>query len=135
VGFRSLRHRGVRNTIAVAASFLADFTFDWKYGTETHSNVKPEHFGDNLDIEGSVFYQATKAAPFLAMLHMLDLPARSVFMDVGCGKGKVLLLAASATIGGKHRFQRVVGLDFSPKLCKRAIGNIHLFPQVRTGAH
>jgi SAM-dependent methyltransferase len=37
------------------------------------------------------------------------------FLDVGCGKGRVLAIAA------EHGFTDVIGIDFSPKLCHEAV--------------
>ena len=50
-----------------------------------------------------------------------ELPIRFeefTFVDVGCGRGLVLLLAA------RHAFRQVVGVDFSEELCQEAKANI-----------
>jgi len=69
----------------------------------------------------AVSYQPTKARPFQDLLRRLDLPAGGTFVDVGSGKGRVLLLAA------RHPFKRVVGIEFSPSLCEQARRNIEIF--------
>ena len=51
----------------------------------------------------------------------LDLPREGVFVDVGCGKGRILLLAA------EHGFDQVVGLEISPSLCEIAERNVAVF--------
>jgi SAM-dependent methyltransferase len=37
------------------------------------------------------------------------------FLDVGCGKGRVIALAAA------YGFQKIIGIDLSPQLCNHAI--------------
>jgi predicted RNA methylase len=55
------------------------------------------------------------------LLKGLGLPRESGFLDLGSGKGRALLLAA------QHGFRRVVGVEFSPQLCRLARANIATF--------
>jgi SAM-dependent methyltransferase len=55
------------------------------------------------------------------LIHKLDLPRDCAFVDLGSGKGRVLLLAAQ--LG----FQKVVGVEFSPRLCAIARRNVKIF--------
>jgi predicted RNA methylase len=48
-----------------------------------------------------------------------------VFVDLGAGKGKVLLLAMEAG------FKRVTGVELSPDLCRVALRNVERFKQKR----
>ncbi len=45
---------------------------------------------------------------------------RKHFIDIGCGKGRVLCVAAN------HGFKKVSGIDFSTELCNCANGNLLL---------
>jgi SAM-dependent methyltransferase len=47
-------------------------------------------------------------------------------VDLGCGKGRVVLVAA------QFPFQRVVGVDISPDLTEVARRNIQVFPRAST---
>src|SRR6476659_4443897 len=100
---RSIQERGLGKTVAIATSFLADYTFDLKYGTDTNGQAFPTYSDASTD--GFAHYQACKAAPFMAMMESLDPPVNSVFVDVGCGKGKPLLIAGHMTRGGVPRFK------------------------------
>jgi len=118
----SARRRGVMRTVTIAASIVEDPLFDWRFGTETSRVV----YGNELEASlvnrrHAVSYQPTKARPFQDLLRRLDLPAGGTFVDVGSGKGRVLLLAA------RHPFKRVVGIEFSPSLCEQARRNIEIF--------
>lgn len=120
---RSFRRRGLRSTVGVAYSSLLDLGFDWRYGTETRSVVLRTDMEPELENrDRAVSYQPTKERPFLHLMHRLPLPPGSTFVDVGCGKGRVLLLAAQLS-----SLARVVGVEFSPKLCAQARGNIQVF--------
>lgn len=124
---RSVQQRGVRKTVAIATSFAADYTFDLKYGTETHIQTFPDYSDPNT--AGFAHYQATKAGPFLTMLQSLDFPPQSVFVDVGCGKGKALMVAGLLSKGGQPFFKRIVGLEYDKGLCRHAVRNVEIFRQ------
>lgn len=118
----SLRNRGLVTTLKIALSAVEDSCFDWRHGTETGRVVDSDEFEATLANRGhAVRYKATKARPFQALLRHLRLPEGSTFVDVGSGKGRVLLLAA------QRHFRRVVGVEFSPSLCEWARRNVQIF--------
>jgi len=125
----SVRRRGVLRTFTIAASLVEDrLFFDRRFGIETSQAVNSDQLEANLANRAHALrYDATKARPFLDLLRRLQLPADSTFVDVGSGKGRVLLLAA------QHPFRRVVGIEFSRSLCEQARRNIEIFRRtVRT---
>lgn len=118
----SIRQRGWLRTSRIASSNLHDFLFDWRYGTETRRRVDLEEFRtDSENRVHAVHYAATKARPFMKLLGELSLPPDSVFVDLGSGKGRVLLLAAQTA------FRQVIGVEFCPQLCQQARANIATF--------
>jgi SAM-dependent methyltransferase len=118
----SVRHRGFLTTFKIAASTIEDSFFDRRFGTETRRVVYSEQLEAGLTNRAHAgCYQATKARPFLSLLRRLQFPDGSTFVDLGSGKGKVLLLAA------QQQFKRVVGIEFSPSLCNQARKNIEIF--------
>jgi SAM-dependent methyltransferase len=66
-------------------------------------------------------YFPTRGRAFKRLLAHLHAPAGSTFVDLGCGKGKVLLLAS------RSRFSRVVGVEFSATLCNIARRNVQRY--------
>jgi SAM-dependent methyltransferase len=119
---RSIGERGLLMTLSVAISAVADLFFDLRHGTDTARVVGINELDVRSEnIAHAVHYQATKAAPLTKLLRRLRLPEKSVFVDYGAGKGRVLLLAA------KLPFKRVVGVEFSAKLCAIAERNVELF--------
>lgn len=118
----SVRTRGLARTATVATSAIADFSFDWRYGTDTNRWVKVDDLGEVGENKvHSVRYQATKARPLRQLLNSLDLPREKAFVDFGSGKGRALMIAAECG------FQRVVGVEFSPALCEQARQNMEIF--------
>jgi SAM-dependent methyltransferase len=117
---RSIKRRGWCQTFKVAWSVLADLFFDLRHGTDTMRWMEVREL--NLaNAEHAVRYTASKAGPLKKLLASLDLPKNCTFVDLGCGKGRVLLIAA------KFGFRRVVGVEFSPDLCRIAAENIRIF--------
>ena len=120
----SLKRRGVKKTISVLLALIMDFYFDIKYGTDTKSWVKL----GNLDIasdnkERGVMYQPTLVLPLKKLFGQLTVPKDSILVDLGCGKGRVLLIAS------EFGFRELRGVEFSPELCKIAIKNCSIYKE------
>jgi len=113
--------RCIRNVLRLAQQ-VADRAFDAGLHTDTAEHVPLEDLSIGSDHKPSGMpYEPTSARAFRKLMSILDLPKDSTFVDVGCGKGKVLLLAAD------HGFQKVVGLEFSHELCDVASKNVALY--------
>jgi SAM-dependent methyltransferase len=64
-------------------------------------------------------YQTMAPSEFLSVLRKVQEDSRNlVFIDLGCGKGRTLILAA------KQGFKRVIGVEFSPELAAIARENV-----------
>ena len=121
-----LKNKGLKGFFSFVFSTLADYTFDYKYGTQTRKRVDCDELETSSSNKDSASrYQATKERPFRKLMEVIELPQGSVFVDVGCGKGKVLLMAS------QYGFDRVVGIEFSPPLCEIARQNIETFKKNR----
>jgi SAM-dependent methyltransferase len=103
----------------VQAVRTADAEFDQRHGVDTGGIVELHRLdvvGDNR--RHGVKHVAILPAEFDAALSALPWPVvGSTFVDVGCGKGRALLLAA------RQPFTRLVGLDFAPALIDAARRN------------
>jgi len=78
---------------------------------------------DNLTISSQnkkrgVYYGATRRRPFAEMLKVIAPPKDCTFVDVGCGKGKVLLMAMD------YGFHHITGIEFASELCEAARKNV-----------
>ena len=97
-----------------------DTKFDDAFGVETQRRVALTDLDiQGFDIRHGVYYQATSAALVRKILRQLRLDCRQfVFVDLGSGKGRVLLMAAQMP------FRRVIGVEISEELIECARRNI-----------
>lgn len=103
-----------------------DRDFDERYGTDTTAVVEVEEMDDvkSANRPYGIRYEPTRARPLLALLRGLRLPGRAVMLDIGCGKGRAMMVAVQAGI------LRVDGVDYSPRLCAVAEQNLERFRQM-----
>jgi SAM-dependent methyltransferase len=98
-----------------------DRTFDDRHGTDTGGSVEPEQLGieDREARSAAILYLPSPLRVTRWMLDRVGVePARTTFVDLGCGKGRVVLVAA------QRPFRRVVGIEISPELAAIATGNV-----------
>lgn len=111
-----IREKGVAKTLRTLLRQCVDFIEGWKWdferGVETRKSIPPGKFG-------TASYYSASSKKFFDRLGLLNLDwGRFVFIDLGCGKGKVLLMAA------EFPFMRIVGVEFVEELAKQAQRNI-----------
>ena len=118
----SIKEKGLKRTFQSFVSFIEDFIYDKRYGLNTRKIIEAEDlYKTDDEINQNNRYQATRLRHFRVLMKELSLPENSVFVDVGSGKGKVLLMA---TI---YNFKRIVGIELSSKLNKIAKSNILIY--------
>jgi len=126
----SLEQKGVRQTArlivkyaGVTASRVGDLWFDIRYGTDTSGIIEVDHLHDvtSPNKRYAMRYEVTRARPLKRLLRLLDLPTDGVFVDIGCGKGRVLMVAAACG------HTRLVGVEYSHELCEVARDNLSVF--------
>lgn len=120
--YNSIRDKGLSRTYQSVISVVEDLCFDMKYGVSTSKIVKRE----NLDIseqskEHSQEYKPTRIRHIRLLIKELNLPGNSVFVDMGSGMGRILLLASF------FNFKRIRGVEISGRLCEIARRNIEIF--------
>ena len=100
-----------------------DRAFDRKYGTDTSGVIKSELL--DLEPEKQAVahkYQTLSVERVRSVLSSLDIDyPEHVFVDVGAGKGRPLLLASLLP------FKAVIGVELSESLCTTARKNINRF--------
>jgi predicted RNA methylase len=97
-----------------------DRTFDEQHGTDTAGSVEPEHLGiaDDQVRDQAILYLPSPIRVTRWMLDHVGVdPRERTFVDLGCGKGRVLLTAA------QRPFRRVVGIEISEQLATIAATN------------
>jgi SAM-dependent methyltransferase len=127
---RSLRDRGVCHTVRAGAGHLStaisrflDRHFDLAFGTETRTVVENDALTDvaSPNLSRGIRYEPTRALPFRRAVRAARIPADGGFVDLGCGKGRVLMLAVLCG------FRQVTGVDYSRTMCAAAEKNLAIF--------
>ena len=121
----NLSHRVVRRVLDIPRKGLPVFRskpleggFDKEYGVETASlvwltNPFSKNFGQGcryeasnpLDVQWAISTSGIDTSQFS-------------FVDVGCGKGRPLIVAST------YAFPKLVGIEYSPRLCKQSVANL-----------
>jgi SAM-dependent methyltransferase len=135
--FRNQTHRcgllaAVQETISILWRFSCDSTperrrqrygdidYDWEHRVDTTSATVS--WRDRLLGQLNSPYQPTDPALFHEIVAKLEIDFRQfVFVDIGCGKGRVLLMAAD------YPFRRVIGIELLPDLYRVAEENIRKY--------
>ncbi len=121
VGVLETFKHGVRKLIRGKTS-AAD-PFDSKYGTDTARIVSVGALDiPNEKLEHSNRYEAVVPEAFEGI--MRDVPVAHgeyIFIDVGSGKGRALLLAS------RFPFKTIIGVEISAALTEIALNNIRIF--------
>ena len=124
--FQTSHDAGIRRAVtSVCCYFLANDgrKLERKYGLDIQGSVLlDELMIDSEHKSQGFFYGASPAR--LVRLFLANLPhdlSDYVFVDVGSGKGLVLLLASG------YKFKKILGLEFAKELHDIAIANIEKF--------
>jgi SAM-dependent methyltransferase len=119
--FSSLKLQGFFGTYLKIYALISDPWFDKKYGTETQTEIELNYLTINsVNIKNGERYQATKVIFLKKLLNHIKpiIPDSPVLVDLGCGKGRVLLVAS------EFGFREVRGVEFAHELCVTAKDNI-----------
>ena len=120
--FKRIRQKGIKKSFFSLYSYMHDKYFDFKFNTDTFSWVQVNELDVNdKKKEHAVLYQATRVLPLRQLFEKLNISKESTLVDIGCGKGRVLLVAS------EFGFEDVRGIEFSPSLCEIAKKNIIKF--------
>lgn len=138
-GIGSLHRHGISGTWHRIKQIFAQDDFDRKYGVDTGGRV-PFWFLDMEDEPLQVsrdragnpvimnnFYRAVLPDDMADVIHSLKIDPRNFsFVDLGCGKGRALIIAAE--LG----FTEIIGVEFSSRLAEIARRNISKLKLART---
>jgi 16S rRNA G966 N2-methylase RsmD len=136
---RSIKRRGVAGTVKFCVLNIPSVVmelippgkgtqnFESEFDRKFHVDTSGEIHLSELDISSpnSAFgnsYQPSAPKVFFEMLAAIDIPYdQFTFIDLGSGKGLVLLLASS------YPFRKIIGVEFSPHLHRIAEQNIRSY--------
>jgi len=107
---------------AARHGYVYDDAWDRQYGVDTAGTVEVADFtAPEQEKAGAVRYEPTPPDCFAYLVGAANLRGGVdyIFMDVGSGKGRVLLMAAL------HGFRRVIGIELGEELHQTACRNIN----------
>ena len=99
-----------------------DASIDRRFGTDTTGSVQPSDLGiaDSDVREQAILYVPSPPDTTRWMLRSVGIDLiNTTFVDLGCGKGRVLLIAS------EQPFKRIVGVEISEALATVARANAH----------
>jgi SAM-dependent methyltransferase len=117
---------GVDSTLAALAAYVMSVpakrghAFDEQFGIDTTEPVGVEA-GDYVDDShrAAIWYYPSTPQVFRSVMRSLGIEPRDyVFIDIGCGKGRVLVMA------GQHPWKRVIGVEGSAPVASVARKNL-----------
>jgi SAM-dependent methyltransferase len=90
-----------------------------KYGiTTTGADELKTLENKGIDIEHATIYMPVSYDLLDKVFDQLDIPSFKHFIDIGCGKGRAMCVAAN------KGFNKVTGIDFSKEFCEAAEKNL-----------
>ena len=101
--------------------------FDQAMGVDTSGFIPGEALanGSPSDFYTTAYYGISPSSLAEAIRNVPGDPAAMTFVDVGCGKGRALLVAA------RFDFRGIVGVELSGELCRVAERNTAHEPRIR----
>jgi len=112
----------MRPVIRALRHVAEELVFDLYHGVDTSSLLSAWGIPQGYDSAKFVHYAPSKIAHVIDALSSLDIEyAQSTFVDIGSGKGRILLLAS------RFPFRKIVGVEFHPKLCEIAKNNLRKY--------
>ena len=134
---RSLRKRGFLGAVRASATMVKsivrvrllwpylhrlDKIFDWRFSVDTAGTLILPELQTDPGFQDSYGYGPIARYRFFCLLRQLHVDhSKFVFIDIGCGKGKALLLAA------RLPFKRIIGVEHSSKLVEAAEENLRTY--------
>ena len=125
---QNVREKGIMRTALILFAHAQDLAFDFKYKTDTLSWQEL----NGISVVGKnkvhgVYYQPTQARTLRKVFKKMNLPREGVFLDLGCGKGRALILAA------EFGYTSIIGVEFSELLCQIAKSNLLCYSKCYPG--
>ena len=113
----SIKHRGFANTCSMG---LKEWQKERELGIQTFGAHAPDELSIEADSKmGGHLYQPTSSVIFEKAMNELPFNFQNkVFLDIGSGKGRALVLAAEAG------FKKVIGVEYASELNDMAHVNI-----------
>jgi SAM-dependent methyltransferase len=112
--------RQARRWVGIRWNRAEALLYDLRHGTDTTGSTPAAELDIPKEIEQHVTgFQSVNEYHLRKVLGSLSLPKHSTFVDIGCGKGKAVLIAAEYDF-----IDRAVGVELAGSLCRAAEANV-----------
>jgi len=109
--------RTMRESVWYVLERVQDWYFDRKFGIRTSRRVTKSDLGYDNPLVNK--YAPTDYRGFMKVMKRVRIrPGEDVFVDLGSGMGRVLIMA------GLFPFRKIIGVEMSPELIRQAAENI-----------
>jgi SAM-dependent methyltransferase len=108
--------RALRRPYVRLRDGLGELVFERRFGTRTSEEIDLQTLG--IDAEGRVRHQPVGWLMIRRILSPRDVSPNDVFLDIGSGMGRAVLIAAT------YPFRRVIGVELSETLSAIAQDNV-----------
>lgn len=103
--------------IARVKRLLAGLAFERRWGIDTTGRLEPAELG--VEVSGAYRYEPSGWLALPTALPRREVGPDDVLVDLGCGKGRVVVQAAR-----RYRLKRIVGVELSDRLLEVARRNL-----------
>lgn len=116
----------LRRLARTSVTTVVDHLYDRRFNAHTSEVVLDEDYAEQLGAEGrtptagDMGHLASDWLTLARILRRSEIGHDDVFLDAGCGQGRMLLEAAS-----RYSFKRVIGVELSAAFAAHAQMNVH----------
>ena len=116
---KDINRKGLIDAVKIYLLKIDTRIFDYKYNVNTHkdSYLKDLKF-NSINKKEACDYETIAIFSIKKILNNIEIDKKDIFVDFGCGKGRVLLIAS------RYNFNKIIGIEFSPELISIALANI-----------
>jgi SAM-dependent methyltransferase len=128
---RAIKRHGIGGTIRLAIQKIGSSQapggrsqFDLDHGVDTDGDDDLRDLNIDAPADHVLYgnrYQATSPEMFAKMMSVAPITPNMLFIDIGSGKGRALLMASA------YPFKRIIGVEFAAELAATAQDNIRKF--------
>ena len=116
-----INQKGLINAVKIYLLKIDTRIFDYKYNVKTHKDLNINNLKFNSINKKEAFnYETIAIFSIKQILNNIDINKNDIFIDFGCGKGRVLLIAS------QYKFKKIIGIEFSPELVDIARSNVSI---------
>ena len=118
---KDINRKGLIDAVKIYLLKIDTRIFDYKYNVNTHkdSYLKDLKF-DSINKKEAFDYETIAIFSIKKILNNIEIDKEDIFVDFGCGKGRVLLIAS------QYKFNKIIGIEFSPELVDIARSNVSI---------